>query len=106
VVVGLERAGRSWFHRGRAACGADRGRTYRVASSRSAATNCSVSGATTGWVLLSGTEQAKITDAFDAAVVGAVITIVRPPMRAPRATVTRSRNAGLVPGANASARTT
>ena len=25
VVVGLERAGRSWFHRGRAACGADRG---------------------------------------------------------------------------------
>jgi hypothetical protein len=53
-----------------------------------------------------GTEPFKFTDAFDAAFTGAVITIVRPPRRAPRATVTRSWNAGLVPDANASARTT
>ena len=38
-----------------------------------------------------GTEQAKFTDAFDAAFTGAVITIVRPPMRAPRANVFAER---------------
>ena len=80
------------------------GRTYRVASSRSAATNCSVSGATTGWVLLSGAEQAKFTDAFDAAFIGAVITIVRPPMRAPRANVFAERWIG--PGRECLSRTT
>jgi hypothetical protein len=50
------------------------GRTYRVASSDGAATN-PVSGATTGWVLLSGAEQATFTDTFDAAFTDAVITI-------------------------------
>jgi len=38
-----------------------------------------------------GTEHAKFTDAFDAAFTGAVITIVRPPMRAPRANVFAER---------------
>jgi hypothetical protein len=49
------------------------GRTYRVVSSDGAATNPG-SGATTGWVLLSGAEQATFTDTFDAAFTDAVIT--------------------------------
>ena len=105
-VVGLERAGRPWFHRGGAACGADRGQNVPSRFFSKCGYQLFRFWSDHGMGPPVGTEQAKFTDAFDAAFTGAVITIVRPPMRAPRATVTRSRNAGLVPGANASARTT